>query len=359
MTDPPAKGAARIAVVIPCYNEELTVAKVVRDFRQALPQAEIYVFDNNSSDRTAAEARAAGAMVIREKRKGKGFVVAAMMVKVDADYYLMVDGDDTYPAEQAMDLLKPLLNQEADMVVGQRLAHFTDRAFRPLHVGGNKLVRNLINLIFSANVADVMSGYRAFTRELAESIPVIASGFEVETELTLQVLAARFVIKEVPIPYRERPSGSASKLRTFRDGIRVLLKIFGIAKAYKPMTFFGGLGLLTILFGLLPGTQLVVEYLRSRSISSAGHVVWCTACLTVGMILFSIGVTLHTVNFRFQEIASSLAKQIRCGRRSTAAGGIEPCVVDSYTIPLAAKGSDGESRGGTAAAGRIEHPAAA
>src|SRR3712207_6799242 len=284
-----------VAVLIPCFNEGLTVGKVVRDFRQALPHAAIYVFDNNSTDDTAAQARRAGAAVIREKRQGNGAVVAAMLAKVDADYFVMVDGDDTYPAEQAGDLLAPLLRGEADMVVGQRLSVYGQGSFRRLHVSGNLLVRGLINRIFSSRLQDIMSGYRAFTREVALNLPIVASGFDVETEMTLQLLYRRFVIREIPVAYRARPEGSSSKLRTIPDGIRVLLKILGVFKAYKPLTFFGGLALLAMTAGLVVGYFPVAEYFAYRYVFSVPKAILAASLVMIALLLASIGVLLHTL----------------------------------------------------------------
>lgn len=310
--DPEARRVfqATTAVIIPCYNEEITIAKVVSDFKIALPDADIYVFDNNSTDDSARLASGAGAKVIYEKRQGKGYVVASMLNLIAADYYIMVDGDDTYPANRAKSLLQPLLDGQADMVVGQRLSTYTKGSFRPLHVFGNKLVRNLINTIFSEHqrLVDIMSGYRAFTREVALNLPVVASGFDVETEMTIQLLYRRFVIREVAISYATRPTGSTSKLRTFYDGIRVLLKIFGIFKAYKPLTFFGSLA---IAFGVL-GTALGVVVVTGH----AGYsYVVLLAALAASSVLLSflfvaVGVILHTLNFRILEMTNVLGKQI-------------------------------------------------
>ncbi len=302
--------SARIAVVIPCYNEATTIGTVVRDFRRALPGAAVFVFDNNSTDGTAAEAERAGAQVVREKRQGKGAVIASALTTVDADYYLLVDGDDTYPADRAPDLLRPLLGQEADMVVGQRLAEHAEGSFRRFHVLGNRLVGRSINLIFSAGLSDVMSGYRAFTREVAENLPVVASGFDVETEMTLQLLYRRFVIKEVPVPYRPRPAGSDSKLRTFRDGALVLLKILGIFKAYKPLTFFGGLGILAMLASFAIGSVVVYEYVQYRYIYSVPKAILAASGMVLGTMLAIVGVILHTVNFRILEMNNVLSKQL-------------------------------------------------
>lgn len=310
--------AAKIAVLLPCYNEALTIAKVIRDFRAALPDAAIYVFDNNSTDDTARIAREAGAEVRSEKRQGKGYVIATMLAEVEADYYVMADGDDTYPADRARDLLQPVLDGRADMVVGQRLATFQDASFRPMHLWGNRLVRDLINLIFSAKLVDILSGYRAFTREVALQLPVVASGFDVETEMTLQLLFRRMVIHEIPIAYGVRPEGSVSKLRTYSDGIRVLMKILGIFKAYKPMTFFGGLGLLSLAVGFTTGGFVLHEYLTRGRIDSVPLAVLSASTVVLSFLLASVGVTLHTLNFRMLEMTHVLSKQIGAAHRDGA-----------------------------------------
>ena len=304
-----------IAVVIPCYNEAQTIAKVVQDFRTSLPIATVYVVDNNSSDDSAARAQAAGAVVLREKRQGKGFVVTAILAQVEADYYVMVDGDDTYPAERVSDLLAPLLAGEADMVVAQRLSDFGTGSFRPLHVFGNKLVRSIINLTFRAHLSDVMSGYRAFTRRVADNLPVVAIGFDVETEMTLQLLYMRYVIKEIPVSYRARPPGSHSKLRTFQDGIKVLFMILGIFKACKPMTFFGGLALVAVAAGAVPAASVLREYLLCGQVAHVGRLIISVGFFLMGFIMAAAGAIIHTVNYRFLEMTNVLAKQISRQKR--------------------------------------------
>lgn len=305
-----SKSDKSIAVLIPCFNEGPTIAKVVRDFREQLPEASIYVFDNNSSDDSYALAEKAGAIVIREKRQGKGFVVAAMLRKVKADYYIMVDGDDTYPAEYCQSLLEPLYEDKADMVVGQRLSDYTHNAFRFMHLFGNKAICYLINSIFHSGLKDPLSGYRSFTRNVALELPVVASGFDIETELTLQMLYRQFVIKEIEIPYRARPAESNSKLNTFKDGLRVLMKIFLILRSYKPLTFFGSLAIIseiisfTILIYLLrahgqePGNMPIFMFTISASM------------FIIGIFLGSIGIILNSLNFRLLEDMSTLSKQI-------------------------------------------------
>lgn len=310
---------SRTAVLVPCYNESATVGKVVRDLQVALPGATVYVFDNNSTDNTAQIAREAGATVKREKRQGKGHVVTTMLWTIDADYYIMIDGDDTYPASAAPDLLQPVYADDADMVVGQRLSKHMARAFPRFHMLGNLLVRSSINLIFGSHLRDVMSGFRAFNREVAESLAIVSTGFDVETEMTLQCLYRAFVIREIPISYGERPSGSVSKLRTFHDGARVILKIFGMFRAYKPLTFFGGMGLVCLAMAVVAGIQMVLEYGRQESIGSNVPMVLATGGFAIGILLMAIGVTLHTLNARILEMSHTLAKRIaKQGARSAA-----------------------------------------
>jgi glycosyltransferase involved in cell wall biosynthesis len=292
-----------IAVLVPCYNEAATVTKVVTDFRRAIPEATVYVFDNNSTDDTANLARSAGATVIREKKQGKGHVVAAMFEKVEADFYVMVDGDDTYPAERVRDLLAPVMAERADVVVGQRQALDEAAAYRRFHVFGNWLVKSLINLIFGAKLKDIMSGYRAFSRDVAINLPVIAYGFDVETEMTLQCLYRRWVIHEIPVEYRERPPGSFSKLSTFRDGLRVIFRILNVFRSYKPLTFFGGIGIVLFLLAVVTGLSVVYggpyeAATRTLLIVLAG------TTLAMSLISASIGVIVQLINFRFLEADS-------------------------------------------------------
>ena len=307
--------AVRIAVVIPCFNEEQTVAKVVDDFRRALPEADIVVFDNASTDRTAEVARAHGASVQRVKLRGKGQVVAKIMETVPADILVMTDGDDTYPAAEVGRLIQPILDEQADMVVGVRMQDYSDKAFRRLHVAGNRLVRWLINTIFHAKLTDIMSGYRAFTGELARCVPVTSIGFEVETELTLQTLYQGFVVGEVPVPYGERPPGSQSKLRTFRDGFRVLWTIFNIARSFKPLTFFGLGAILAMLLGFLCGLPAIIQFLDHGTVQSFPLLFVGVGLVVISFLSLSVGVLLHAVNVRLKEITSLMRKLNRPRRR--------------------------------------------
>ncbi len=302
------KPSARIAVLVPCYDEAATVAKVVEDFRRELPESVVYVFDNNSTDDTAELARKAGATVIREKKQGKGHVVAAMLEKVNADFYIMVDGDDTYPADRARDLLAPVMSEDADMVVGQRQAVDQAAAYRRFHVFGNWLVRTLINTIFGSRMKDIMSGYRAFTREVAKNMPVIAYGFDVETEMTLQCLYRRWILREIAVEYRERPPGSVSKLNTFRDGFKVIFRILNVFRSYKPLTFFGGIGI--ILFALALAMVLTAMSTPKDDGSLYRTTLIVLGATSMGMSLVSagIGVIVQLVNFRFLELDSVLRR---------------------------------------------------
>jgi len=306
-----------IAILVPCYQEERTVAKVVSDFRAALPSARVYVYDNNSTDATAARARDAGAIVRREKRQGKGFVLASMFQQVDADIYVLVDGDDTYDATSVQKLIDPLLRDEADMTVGMRLTTFDDSAFRRMHVGGNQLVSRVINLIFGADIRDLFSGYRAMTRAFVKNVPVLARGFDVETELTLQALYRGFVIREIPTPYGARPEGSHSKLRTIPDGFRVLLKLFLMLQSYKPLTFFGSIGILCAIASLASGVGPVIEYMQFRYVYAVPRAVLAAALAIMAMLSVGIGVILHSTNFRLQEVERVLVKRTGPGETAS------------------------------------------
>lgn len=274
----------RIAVLIPCYNEEATIGKVVEDFRNELPDARIYVYDNNSKDSTVRIAEAAGALVRREFRQGKGNVVRSMFRDIDADVYVMVDGDDTYPAEFAHSLIERVASGEVDMAIGDRLSNgsYRQENKRPLHDAGNRLVRSLINRLFGAQLKDIMSGYRAFNKSFVKNMPVQSEGFEIETEMTLHALDKRFRLVEIAIDYRDRPEGSVSKLNTWSDGFRVLKTVFWIFKDYKPLAFFGCIALLFLLAGLAVGIPVISEFLMTHKINKMP-----SAVLAVGLILLS------------------------------------------------------------------------
>ncbi len=302
-----------IAVLLPCYNEAATIGKVIDDFRAQLPEATIYVFDNCSTDATAEIARDHGATVIREARQGKGFVIDSMLRCIDADVYLMADGDDTYPADHAHRLLAPVINNETDMAVGARLADYTQTSFRPLHVLGNKLVRGLINRIFGVKLSDILSGYRAFNRNVVECVPIVSGGFEVETEMTIHTLYYRLKLVEVQVPYGVRPEGSVSKLHTFRDGFRVMWKLFNLARAFKPLTFFGLAAIMFFVLSLIAGWPSVHDYFTNPN-HTVTHLP--SAVLAAGLMLLSagsvfLGLILHAMNWRFKELHNVLTRPRR------------------------------------------------
>jgi glycosyltransferase involved in cell wall biosynthesis len=292
----------KIAILIPCYNEELTVAQVVRDFRQELPEADIYVFDNNSTDRTVEIARAAGARVAFEHRQGKGFVVQAMFRDVEADIYVMVDGDNTYPATEVHKLIAPVVSGEADVVVGSRLTTKSQSEFRALNRLGNRFFLNTINLIFKVKLSDILSGYRAFNRKFVKNIPLFGGGFETETELTIKTLARGYRMIELPVDLRARPEGSVSKIRIMQDGFLILNSILTLLRDYKPLTFFGSIGLLLIFLGLIPGTLVIVDFIKTGLVPRLPSAVLAVGLVLSGLLSIVVGLVLHTIARRFQEL---------------------------------------------------------
>lgn len=278
-----------IAVLIPCYNEEVTIGKVVRDFRKALPKADIYVYDNNSTDRTAEIACQAGAQVRSEPRQGKGNVIRAMFEDIDADVYVMTDGDDTYPAEAASHMVEKVL-EGYDMVIGDRLSstYFQENK-RPFHNFGNRTVRGVINSLFSANVTDVMTGYRAFSYSFVKTYPVLSKGFEVETEMTIHSLDNNIRLYELPVQYRDRPDGSVSKLNTFGDGFKVLSTIFRLIREYKPLPFFGGLGLLVGIIGFVLTGSVVFDFFRTGQVQRFPTLIGAVMLIVIGLLCIVLG----------------------------------------------------------------------
>ena len=314
MTQPSSKSAPSIAIAIPCYQEEKTIAQVVADFKAQLPGAAVYVFDNNCTDRTAEFARAAGAIVIREKRQGKGYVVSALFEVVDADILIMIDGDGTYDASAVHRLLAPILAGDADMVVAARLQEYTDKSFRKFHVAGNQLVCWIINRIFDASISDIFSGYRAFTRDCALTIPITSRGFDVETELTVQSLYRGMVVKEIEAPYGERPSGSFSKLRTIPDGIRVLLRLFLLLRAYKPLTLFGSVAIALLFATLAVGALPLIELVEYHRVVSRACAILALSGFMLSCLSLSLGLVLSSVNQRFMELERVVIKRIKRSR---------------------------------------------
>ena len=303
-----------IAIAIPCYQEEKTIAQVVTDFKTQLPAAVVYVFDNNCTDRTAEFARAAGATVIWEKKQGKGHVVTTLFEIVEADIIIMIDGDGTYDASAVHRLLAPILAGDADMVVAARLQQYSDKSFRKFHVAGNQLVCWIINKIFHASISDIFSGYRAFTRDCALTIPITSHGFDVETELTVQSLYRGQVVKEIEAPYGERPSGSFSKLRTIPDGIRVLLRLFLLLRAYKPLTLFGSLFIALLLVSLAAAVLPVAELIQYHRVISRASAILAISGFMLACLSLSLGLVLSSINHRFLELERVVIKRIKRSR---------------------------------------------
>ena len=287
----------KIAVLIPCYNESKTVEKVVSDFRRVLPDATVYVYDNNSTDGTAKLAAGAGAVVRHEYQQGKGNVMRRMFREIDAEAYILVDGDDTYPAEAAKALCEPILNGTADMTVGDRLSNgtYAEENKRAFHGFGNNLVRAVIKWIYGYSFDDVMTGYRAMSRPFVKTFPVLSEGFQIETELSIHAVDHRWRIKDVPIEYRDRPEGSESKLNTVSDGIKVVAMIGTLFKDYRPLKFFSLVALLFAIIGLALGIPIIVEYFQTglvprfpTALLAASFMFLCGLSLATGFILDSV-----------------------------------------------------------------------
>lgn len=293
----------KIAVLVPCYNEAQTIEKVVKDFKTALPEANIYVYDNNSTDGTAAIAKDAGAIVRHEYRQGKGNVIRSMFQDIDADCYIMVDGDDTYDACDARKIADTVLNKGADMVIGDRLSssYFTENK-RPFHNVGNKSVRFLINCLFKNNIKDIMTGYRGFSKKFVKTFPVLSKGFEIETEMTIHALDKNFYIEEFPITYRDRPNGSESKLNTVSDGIKVLRTIFRLFREYKPFTFFGVISLILWVISLLFFTPVFANYLATGLVDKIPTVIVSGITAVIGTLSFVCGVILDVVVKKHRQL---------------------------------------------------------
>lgn len=301
----------KIAVLIPCFNEEQSIQKVIRDFRAALPQADIIVFDNGSTDLTAKIAAEEGATVYFERRRGKGFVVQAMFQKVEADIYVMVDGDDTYPAERAEALIQPVILDQADMVIGSRILNGHRSQFHWINLLGNILFQRLINFIFRSQLTDILSGYRCMSRQMVKRLPLFARGFDIEAELTVKALERGYRLKEIAVGLRPRTSGSYSKIHILSDGIKILTTIFALLRDYKPLTFFGSLGLLFIGTGLIPGLIAVIDFVETGLVSRFPSAILSVGMILTGLLSFTIGLILHTLNRRFREMEYFMAIYFR------------------------------------------------
>ena len=287
----------KIAVLIPCYNEELTIKKVIDDFKKELPDSIIFVYDNNSVDKTANIAKKEGAVVVKEKNQGKGNVVRSMFRDVDADIYVMVDGDDTYPANEVHELIDAI-KEGNDMAIGDRLSstYFSENK-RPFHNFGNELVRWLVNTIFNSNIKDIMTGYRAFSKKFVKTNSIMSPGFQVETELSILSLEYRYNIKEIPIQYKDRPQGSESKLNTFSDGMKVLVTLFDMFKNYRPLLFFSMLAAVFAIAGLIFGLPVIVEFCATNYVSKVPSAILSSSLIIISILFITLGLILdHQAN---------------------------------------------------------------
>jgi glycosyltransferase involved in cell wall biosynthesis len=293
----------KIAVLIPCYNECTTIEKVVTDFKKELPNADIYVYDNNSTDNTAQIAAKAGAIVRHEYRQGKGNVIRSMFREIDADCYIMADGDDTYPAENAREMAELILTNKADMVIGDRLSstYFTENK-RPFHNSGNRLVRFLINHLFHSKVKDIMTGYRAFSKMFVKSFPILSHGFEIETEMTIHALDKNFLLKEIPVGYRDRPEGSHSKLNTVSDGIKVLRTIFILFREYKPFMFFSLISIFLWIISLIMFIPVLIEFFETGLVPRFPTLIVSGVIALFGILMFTCGIILDVVIKKHRQL---------------------------------------------------------
>ena len=297
------KDEKKIAVLIPCYNEALTVAKVVKDYKKALPNADIYVYDNNSTDGTDEIARRAGAIVRYEYRQGKGNVIRSMFKDIDADCYLMIDGDDTYPSENAKEMCQYVLDGKADMVIGDRLSstYFTENK-RAFHNFGNKLVRSLINHLFKSNIRDIMTGYRAFSYDFVKTFPVLSKGFEIENEMTIHAVYNNFKLIEIPVSYRDRPEGSVSKLNTYSDGVKVLMTIARLFKEYKPTIFFSFVGTVLLILSFIFGIPVFTEFFKTGLVPRFPTLIFALILLIISILMYITGIILEVVAKKNKQI---------------------------------------------------------
>lgn len=286
--------APRIAVLVPCYNEEAAIAKVVKDFRAALPTAIVYVYDNNSKDHTTARAEEAGAVVRCEVRQGKGNVVRRMFADIEADVYVMIDGDDTYDAAIAPDLVRRLIEENYDIVAGQRIATASE-AYRAGHVLGNRLLTGLTSLMFGVKLKDMLTGYRVFSRRFVKSFPFTAEGFGIETELTVHAVRLLMPMVEVETNYKERPPGSVSKLSTYRDGFKILFTIAGLVREERPLIFFSGIFVLLAAVSLILGVPLILEFLRTHLVPRFPTAILATSLMVLAFLSLAVGMVLDTV----------------------------------------------------------------
>ena len=302
---------SKIAVLIPCYNESKTIEKVVKDYKHVLKDADIYVYDNNSTDGTDELAKKAGAIVKYEYRQGKGNVIRSMFRDIDASCYLMVDGDDTYPAEDAKKMCDLILEKKADMVIGDRLSstYFKENK-RPFHNFGNRIVRWLINKLFKNNIKDIMTGYRAFSYEFVKTFPVLSKGFEIETEMTIHAVDKNFNLVEMPVTYRDRPSGSVSKLNTYKDGVKVLKTIATLFKEYRPAFFFNIISAILLIISLFMVTPVFMEYFKTGLVPRFPTLIVGGVILTVSLLLWICGIILQVIVKKHKQLYELLLNQM-------------------------------------------------
>ncbi len=306
-----SKEKRKIVVLIPCYNEAQTIEKVIKDYKQVLPDATIYVYDNNSRDETASIAQKAGAVVRHEYRQGKGNVIRTMFREIDANCYLMIDGDDTYPAENAKEMCDLVLSGKADMVIGDRLSstYFTENK-RPFHNLGNRIVRFSINKLFANEIKDIMTGYRAFSYEFVKGFPVLSKGFEIETEMTIHAVDKNFKLVEIPVNYRDRPAGSVSKLNTYKDGFKVLKTIATLFKEYKPGMFFGLIAALFLLISLILGVPVFLEYFETGLVPRFPSLIVAGISLVIALLLWISGVILSVIVKKHRQLYELYLNQV-------------------------------------------------
>ncbi|MGN0224928.1 MAG: glycosyltransferase family 2 protein [Prevotella sp.] len=293
----------KIAVLIPCYNEEKTIGKVIDDFKTALPEAVVYVYDNNSTDKTSDVAEEHGAVVRKEYRQGKGNVVRTMFRDIDAECYIMIDGDDTYPADKAKEMCSAVMEEGVDMVIGDRLSatYFIEND-RKFHNFGNRFVRSLINSIFNSDVKDIMTGYRAFSRMFVKNIPILANGFEIETEMTIHALDKNYIIKEIPIDYRRRPEGSFSKLDTISDGYKVVKTVFQLFRDYKPYIFFTSISVVLAVIAVVFMLPVLLEYWHTGLVPRFPTLIVCCFVMLLAILLFVSGVILEVMTKKHRQL---------------------------------------------------------
>ncbi|MBQ9181607.1 MAG: glycosyltransferase [Bacilli bacterium] len=308
----------KIAVLIPCYNESKTIEKVVKDYKNALPEAEIYVYDNNSNDKTDEIARNAGAIVKYEYKQGKGNVIRSMFRDIDADCYLMIDGDDTYPSEFARKMCDYVLQGKADMVIGDRLSstYFAENK-RPFHNFGNRIVRFLINKLFKNSIKDIMTGYRAFSYDFVKGFPVLSKGFEIETEMTIHAVDKNFKLIEIPVTYRDRPIGSVSKLNTYKDGIKVLKTIATLFKEYKPALFFNTIAIILIIISLFLGIPVFTEYVDTGLVPRFPTLIVTGLLVVIALLLVVCGIILQVIVKKHKQLYELYLNILKSNRKES------------------------------------------